>query len=224
MIQLPFHDRDEAGRLLGAELAGHAFLKDTIVLGLARGGVAVGFPVARMLDVPLDVVVVRKVGVPDQPELAMGAIAGGQVLALDEDLIRHLGISRQEVDAVIAREKAEAARRERLYRQGRPAPDLSGRSVILVDDGLATGSSMLAAVRYVRSLEPAKVVVAVPVGSVQACRHLGKVADQCVCLATPEAFHGVGAWYVRFHQVSDDGVQDLLDRSLQIPTRGSVTI
>lgn len=215
MIQLPFRDRDEAGRLLGAKLGARHFPENTIVLGLARGGVAVGLPVAAQLRVPLDIVVVRKVGVPDQPELAMGAIAGGEVRTLDQELIRHLGISQAEVEAVVASETAEAARRERLYRQGQPAPDLGGRVVILVDDGLATGSSMLAAVRYVKSLQPASVLVAVPAGSRQACQQLKKEADDCVCLATPEPFHGVGVWYVDFRQVTDDEVQHLLELGRQ---------
>ncbi len=213
MIQLPFKDRDEAGRLLGAKLATRQFPENTIVLGLARGGVAVGFPVAAQLGVPLDIVVVRKVGVPDQPELAMGAIAGGEVQTLDQQLIRYLEVSPAEVQVVIASEKAEAARRERLYRQGRPAPELQGRTVILVDDGLATGSSMLAAVRYVKSLQPASVVVAVPVGSSQACQQLIKEADDCVCLATPEPFHGVGVWYMDFRQTTDRDVERLLEQS-----------
>ncbi len=213
MIQLPFKDRDEAGRLLGAKLATCQFPENTIVLGLARGGVGVGFPVAAQLGVPLDIVVVRKVGVPDQPELAMGAIAGGEVQTLDQQLIRYLEVSPAEVQVVIASEKAEAARRERLYRQGRPAPELQGRTVILVDDGLATGSSMLAAVRYVKSLQPASVVVAVPVGSSQACQQLIKEADDCVCLATPEPFHGVGVWYMDFRQTTDRDVERLLEQS-----------
>ena len=213
MIQLPFKDRDEAGRLLGAKLAARQFPENTIVLGLARGGVAVGYPVSVQLGVPLDIVVVRKVGVPEQPELAMGAIAGGEVQTLDQQLIGYLGISREEVEAVITREKAEAARRERLYRQGRPASELNGRAVILVDDGLATGSSMLAAVRYVKSLQPANAVVAVPVGSRQACQLLIKEADDCLCLSTPEPFHGVGVWYMDFRQTTDKDVERLLEQS-----------
>jgi putative phosphoribosyl transferase len=213
MIQLPFMDREKAGRSLGAKLADRRFPESTIVLGLARGGVVVGFWVADKLEVPLDIVVVRKVGVPDQPELAMGAIAGGEVQTLDDGLIRQLGICEAEVEEVVAKEKAEAARRERVYREGRPAPDLHGRVVILVDDGLATGSSMLAAVRYVKSLRPASVVVAVPVGSRQACALLKKEAGDCECLATPEPFRGVGAWYVNFGQTTDQEVEHLLEQS-----------
>ncbi len=213
MVQLPFKDRDEAGRLLGRELADRQLPENTIVLGLARGGVAVGYPVAAQLGVPLDIVVVRKVGVPEQPELAMGAIAGGEVQTLDQQMIGYLGVSREEVEAVVASEKAEAARRERLYRQDRPAPELEGRTVILVDDGLATGSSMLAAVRYVRSLQPGSVVVAVPVGSRQACQLLKKEADDCICLAVPEPFHGVGVWYMDFRQTTDKDVERLLEQS-----------
>jgi putative phosphoribosyl transferase len=212
MIQLPFGDRIEAGRLLGDELVHRGLPKDVIVLGLARGGVPVGFGVAAVLHAPLDVVVVRKLGVPWQPELAMGAIAG-DVRTIDEALIERLRISQAQINAAVAKETLEAQRRESLYRAGRPQFGVRGKTVILVDDGLATGSSMLAAVRHVQSLEPARVVVAVPVGTVQARHHVAKIANDCICLATPEPFYAVGEWYEDFRQVNDDEVQRLLDQN-----------
>jgi putative phosphoribosyl transferase len=210
MIQLPFANRAEAGRLLAVELASLKLPANVIVLALPRGGLPVGLEVAKKLRAPLDVVIVRKLGVPWQPELAMGAIASGSFQTLDEELIRALGISREEIDAVIAREAVEVERRERLYRRGRPPLDLSGRTVLLVDDGLATGSTMLVAARYVRSLKPAKTLIAVPVASVQACQRLKEEADDCVCLATPESFGAVGEWYIDFRQVNDSEVQHFL--------------
>jgi len=211
-VQLPFPDRLEAGRLLGAEVARRHFPEPRIVLGLTRGGVPVARGVAAALKAPLDVVVVRKLGVPWQPELAMGAIAGG-VRTIDEHLIQELGVKEPELDAIIDRETAEAARREKLFRQGRPAPDLEDHTVILVDDGLATGSSMLAAIRYVDNARPARVIVAVPVASVQAYRHLKGIVSDCVCLATPEPFYAVGAWYADFAQVTDEEVQALIEQN-----------
>jgi putative phosphoribosyl transferase len=210
MLQLPFRDRAEGGRLLGAELASRNLPKDSIVLALPRGGVPVGFGVAQALGAALDVVVVRKLGVPWQPELAMGAIASGGSRFLDEKLIRHMRISQTAVEAIAARETQEAERREQLYRGSRPALDLRNRTVILVDDGLATGSTMLAAVKCVTSLQPVSLVVAAPVGSKQACAHIRKWADECVCLATPDPFIAVGEWYRDFGQTSDAEVRDLL--------------
>ena len=210
MLQLPFRDRAEAGRLLGSKLAGSDWAKDSIVLALPRGGVPVAFEVARALGLPLDVIVVRKLGVPWQPELAMGAIASGGMRVLDQDLIRLERISQEDVEAIAAREKLEAERRERLYRAGRPPLELRDRMVILVDDGLATGSTMLAAVKCVKSLQPSSVIAAVPVASRQACAQLRQVADECVCLAIPEPFGAVGEWYEDFQQTSDAEVRDLL--------------
>jgi len=211
MIQLPFADRAEAGRSLAAELATRKLPGNVIVLALPRGGLPVGLEVAKKLQAPLDVVIVRKLGVPWQPELAMGAIASGSVQTLDRDLIRELNISREDIDAVIETEKAELERREKLYRRGRPALDLRGRTALLVDDGLATGSTMLVAVRYVRSLKPGRTLVAVPVASVQACERLKMEADECICLAMPELFSAVGQWYADFPQVSDSEVQRFLE-------------
>jgi putative phosphoribosyl transferase len=210
VTQLPFRDRAEAGRFLGAELASRTLPKDSIVLALPRGGVPVGFEVARALAAPLDVVVVRKLGVPWQPELAMGAIASGGVRILDERLILQEGIPPEEIESVAANEAQEVERRELLYRGDRPPLELRNRLVILVDDGLATGSTMLAAVKCVQSLQPSNVTVAVPVASRQACTLIRNEADDCVCLATPAPFIAVGEWYQDFRQTSDVEVRELL--------------
>ena len=220
MIQLPFADRAEAGRLLAAELDLLKLSANVIVLALPRGGLPIGLEVAKKLRAPLDVVIVRKLGVPWQPELAMGAIASGSVQTLDHDLIRALGISRVQIDAVMDKEKVEVERREKLYRKGRPALDLHGRTVLLVDDGLATGSTMLVAARCVRSLKPGRTLIAVPVASVQACQRLREEADDCICLATPEPFVAVGQWYADFPQVTDSEVQRFLEAS-RIPGKAN---
>jgi putative phosphoribosyl transferase len=209
MLHLPFSDRSEAGRLLAAEIGRRKLPASAIVLALPRGGVAIGFEVAQALHLSLDVVVVRKIGVPWKPELAMGAIAGESVV-LDWQLIRALGISQQEIDAVVEEERAEMERREKMYRRGRPAPDLRGRTAILVDDGLATGSTMLAAARYVRAWGPESLKIAVPVGSSEACELLKGECDEVICLATPKPFVAVGEWYADFEQVSDADVTRLM--------------
>jgi len=191
------------------ELLKHKAAGNAIVLALPRGGVPVGFAVAHELHLPLDVIVARKVGVPWQPELAMGAIAGG-TRVLDLQTIEELEISDADVERIVASEQGEMRRREELYREGKPFPELRGRTAILIDDGLATGNTMLAAARYVQTLKPASVVVAVPVGSTDACNRLRKEADAVICLATPEFFAAVGEWYLDFRQVSDDEVRYLL--------------
>ena len=211
MVHLPFTDRVEAGRLLAKELSLHN-VQDGIVLGLARGGVPVACAVADRLHLPLDVIVARKLGVPWQPELAMGAVAGTARI-LDGWMIRELGISDEDVEEIVAREQAEMRRREELYRGGEPALDLHGKSAILVDDGLATGSTMMASVRHARSLHAAGVVIAIPVGSRQACDRLRREADDLVCLTIPEAFFAVGEWYRDFAQVSDSEVENLLQQN-----------
>jgi predicted phosphoribosyltransferase len=180
-----------------------------VVLALVRGGVPVGAAVAERLDLPLDILVARKIGLPSQPELAIGAMAG-RVQVLDEHIIRALDVPRPAIARVIAREQAEMQRREALYRGRRPALEVQGRDVILVDDGLATGSTAIAAVRHLRSLGPTSITVAVPVGSRQACRALAQEADEMVCLETPEPFEAVGLWYRDFDQVNDAEVDDLL--------------
>jgi predicted phosphoribosyltransferase len=212
MVHLPFTDRVEAGRLLAKELSSRNIGENAVVLALARGGVPVGFAVADRLHLPLDVIVARKLGVPWQPELAMGAIAG-TARVLDEAMIRELGIPEEDIEDITRREQAEMARRQQLYRGGKPALDLKGRTAILVDDGLATGSTMVAAVRHAHTLNAANVIVAIPVGSAQGCGRLAREAHEVVCLATPQMFYAVGEWYRDFRQVSDTEVQHLLAES-----------
>jgi len=210
---LPFRDRTEAGRLLAAELTHYKSKPHVVVLGLTRGGVPVAAEVAGALHAPLDVIVVRKLGVPFQPELAMGAIAGDATQVLDKDLVHALGISGKDVDAVVAKERAELERRERLYRGSRPPLNLKDRTAILVDDGLATGSTMLAAVAFARRRLAKRIVMAVPVAAVEAVEKLREKVDECVCLATPELFFAVGAWYEKFLPVNDAEVMELLEES-----------
>jgi predicted phosphoribosyltransferase len=205
-----FRDRTEAGRRLAAELRGYAGQRDIIVLALPRGGVPVASEVARALGAPLDVFVVRKVGVPWHEELAMGAIASGGVRLLNEELIRAYRIDPADVEMVMRREQAEVERRERLYRGGRPFPDLRNKTVILVDDGLATGSTMRVAVEALRKEGPARIVVAVPVASPETCDAFRDVADDIVCAMTPEPFYAVGIWYDDFSQTTDEEVHELL--------------
>jgi predicted phosphoribosyltransferase len=204
-----FSDRREAGQRLADVLLPYA-PRDPVVLGLPRGGVPVAFEVARRLEAPLDVCIVRKLGAPGHEEFAMGAIASGGVELLSEHTVRSLGLTREQVARVIVREREELARRERAFRDGRPAVDVQGRTVILVDDGLATGASMQAAVMALRSRRPAAIVVAVPVASSAACADIRRIADACVCLRTPEPFFGVGQWYANFGQTTDDEVRALL--------------
>ena len=206
-----FRDRAHAGRVLAAALARYAHRRDVIVLALPRGGVPVGCEVARALGVPLDVFVVRKLGVPGHEELAMGAIASGSVRLLNEDVVALAGVSEEAIDEVAAREAAEIRRRERVYRGDRGPPDLRGRTVILVDDGLATGASMRAAAAAVRRQGPAWVVVAVPAAAADTCETLRGEVDELVCLMTPEPFHAVGLWYEDFSQTSDEEVRQLLE-------------
>lgn len=205
-----FRDRRDAGRVLAQALAAYAGRDDLLVLGLARGGVPVGWEVAASLRAPLDVFLVRKLGVPQWEELAMGALAYGGGLVVNDNLMRSLGIDEHALRDTIDRETEELLRRDTAYRGDRPAPDLKDRVAIIVDDGIATGASMLAAVRAVRAAGPSSVVVAVPVGPPSACKQLGREADDVVCATMPASFEAVGQVYADFHQVSDDEVRDLL--------------
>jgi predicted phosphoribosyltransferase len=208
-----FGDRTEAGRLLAARLEKYAGKPDVIVLALPRGGVPVAYEVARALHAPLDVFVVRKLGIPAHEELAMGAVATGGVRVLNDQVIRGLSIPDYVVDAVATWELRELERRERLYRGDRPPPDVRGKTVILVDDGLATGSTMLAAVRALRQQGPARIVVAAPVAAPDTCELLKAYVDEVVCAATPEPFYAVGLWYRDFSQTTDEEVRELLSGS-----------
>jgi putative phosphoribosyl transferase len=210
----PFANRRQAGAELASKLRKYKG-QDVAVLALPRGGVPVAFEIAEELDAPLDIFVVRKLGMPGHPEFAMGAIASGGVRVLSDDVIRWYGVPDHAVEAVARQELAELERREREYRQGRPLIDLRGRIVILVDDGLATGSTMRAAVQAVRALEPARIVVAVPVGAPATCEEFGDIADETVCARMPEPFMAVGLWYRDFSQTSDAEVQALLQEHAQ---------
>lgn len=208
-----FRDRADAGRALAAELSAYAGRDDVVVLALPRGGVPVGYEVARALGAPLDVFIVRKLGVPGHEELAMGAIASGGVRVLNESVVQPLRIPESVIDTIAAREQAELERREREYRDGRPAPDVRGRTVILVDDGLATGATMRAAAQALRLQQPARVVVAVPVSAEESCEELRTQVDDIVCSMTPHPFYGVGMWYEDFSQTTDAEVRELLARA-----------
>jgi putative phosphoribosyl transferase len=208
-----FKDRMHAGKLLAKRLEAYARRPDVIVLALPRGGVPIGFAVAKALEVPLDVMLVRKLGVPGHEELAMGAVASGGQLVLAPDVVQMLGIPDEIIEAAARRELAEIERREKLYRSGRPPLQLKDRVVILVDDGLATGSTMLAAIQAVRAENPARVVVAVPVGAPDTCRKLSREADEVICLRMPEPFYAVGQWYENFAQTTDEEVIRLLDQA-----------
>jgi putative phosphoribosyl transferase len=208
-----FVDRRQAGRILAQHLRSYAGRADVIVLGLPRGGVPVADEVAQALGAPLDVFLVRKLGAPGHEELAMGAIASGDVVVINEEVVRVLKISPEEVTTEVENEREELIRREALYRDGRPAPDVQGKTVILIDDGLATGSTMRAAVTALRQQQPARIVVAVPVGAASTCAELAELADECVCAIAPEDFRAVGLWYDDFAQTGDDEVCDLLARA-----------
>ena len=208
-----FKNRTIAGHILAGELADYTNRSDVIVLALPRGGVPVAFEVAKALNAPLDVLVVRKLGVPEQEELAMGAIASGGVRIINEHIINLVNISEDKIARVAAQEERELERRERLYRGDRPDPDLEGRIVILVDDGLATGATMWAAVASVRRQHPAKIVIGVPVAASATCQELQVAVDEIVCAATPDPFYSVGLWYEDFPQTTDDQVRDLLAKA-----------
>lgn len=209
-MQGPFANRREAGVELASNLRHYAGRSDVVVLALPRGGVPVAFEVAESLNAPLEVFLVRKLGMPGQPEFAMGAIASGGVRVLNDDVVRWYSIPDAAIERITREEQAELERREREYRQGRALPDLRDRVVILIDDGLATGSTMRAAVQAVRQHQPARVVVAVPVGAPSTCQEFADVTDETVCARTPEPFAAVGYWYRDFSQTTDDEVRTLL--------------
>ena len=208
-----YQDRVAAGRALARRLAEYAHRPSVLVMALPRGGVPVAYEVARALGAPLDVFVVRKLGVPGHEELAMGAIASGGVRVLNPEVLRMLDIPPEVVDAVAARELRELERREHAYRDDRPSPDVHGKTVILIDDGLATGATMRAAVAALRAQGPARIVVAVPVASPDTCAELSREVDEIICAETPEPFYGVGWWYEHFDQTTDAEVHELLARA-----------
>ncbi|MBD6619962.1 phosphoribosyltransferase [Komarekiella sp. 'clone 1'] len=205
-----FKDRRLAGQVLAGELTAYINRSDVLVLGLPRGGVPVAFEVAKALNAPLDVLVVRKLGVPNHEELAMGAIASGGVRILNEHIVNEVKISDEVIARIAAQEQRELERRERLYRGDKPDADLSGRTVILVDDGLATGATMWAAIMAVRKQQPAKIIVAVPVAALETCEALEAEVDEVVYVATPSPFYSVSLWYDNFPQTTDEEVRDLL--------------
>ena len=209
-MPLPYPDRAAAGRALASRLTSFGGAPDLLVLALPRGGLPVAAEVARALNAPLDVFVVRKLGVPGQEELAMGAIASGGARVLNQDVIAMLRIPAAAIEAAAAKETKEIARREQLYRGDRPAPDVRNRVVILVDDGLATGSTMRAALRALRELGPKQIMVAAPVGAAETCEELQGEADEVICAATPEPFSAVGEWYEDFTQITDGEVRYML--------------
>ena len=207
-----FRDRREAGRLLAERLDTYAGRNDTLVLGLPRGGVPVAYEVATALRLPLDVFVVRKLGTPWHEELAMGALASGGVRVINQDLVRQLNVPASEVELITRREKRELERMEVLFRGNRPFPDVTGKTVLLIDDGLATGATMQVAVAALRQKGAQRVVVGVPVASPDTCDSFRDIADDIVCVYTPEPFYAVGHWYEDFGQTSDEEVHELLDR------------
>src|SRR5271169_4585036 len=208
-----FKDRLDAGRKLANELSKYANRSDILILALPRGGVPVAFEVAKELNAKMDVFVVRKLGVPGNEELAMGAIASDNIIVLNEDVVRSFQISKQVIDAVAARELKELERRERIYRGKRPKPNISGSTVILIDDGLATGATMSAAASAVKTKNPTKIVIAVPTGAPDTCKFFEEKVDEVICVATPEPFYSVGAWYEDFSQTTDEEVCELLNKA-----------
>jgi len=208
-----FRNRVDAGRILARALAAYGGTPDLLVLALPRGGVPVAFEVARTLRAPLDVFVVRKLGMPGHEEYAIGAIASGGVMVVNDEAVQAFGITQAELDAVASEERLELERRERSYRGGRPPPDVRGKTVILVDDGLATGSTMRAAVAALRLEGVRRLVVAVPTGAPETCDEIGALVDDLICAITPEPFQAVGLWYEDFGQTTDEEVRDLLAAS-----------
>jgi putative phosphoribosyl transferase len=208
-----FHNRTEAGQALADLLREYAGRKDVLILALPRGGVPVAFEVAQALDAPLDIFVVRKLGLPSNEELAMGALASGNIRVLNDEVVQSFGISERTIETVAEKEQVELERRERLYRGDSGLPSIRGKTILLVDDGVATGSTMRAAVAAIRRQHPAQIIVAVPVAPPSTCDTLRTEADQVVCVATPEPFYAVGQWYRVFDQTTDRQVRELYERS-----------
>jgi putative phosphoribosyl transferase len=212
-VTAQFQDRYEAGQALAAKLEHHAGDPDVVVLALPRGGVPVGYEVSQALNAPLDIFLVRKIGVPGYEELAMGAVASGGVKIFNHEVLQRLGISERILDGIVREKERELEQQEKAYRGERPPTQIEGRTVILVDDGLATGASMRAAVQAVKKKSAKSVIVAVPVGSADTCNQLQSEVDEVICGMTPEPFYAVGAWYSDFMQVTDEEVRELLDRA-----------
>ncbi|MEW6735218.1 MAG: phosphoribosyltransferase [Acidobacteriota bacterium] len=218
-----YRDRTDAGKRLAIKLQAYANRSDVLVLALPRGGVLVAFQVAEALNAPLDIYLVRKLGVPGHKELAMGAIASGGVRVINDDVVNYLGISGETIDRVAEEETEELSRRDHLYRGGKIRPELSGRTIILIDDGLATGSSMRAAVQALKQANPAKIVIAVPVAPSSTCEGFKTEVDEIICLETPEPFQAIGLWYRNFSQTTDEEVKELLERAAQRTERKAAT-
>jgi predicted phosphoribosyltransferase len=213
MTPKPFHDRKEAGRVLAQKLTRYANRPEVIVLALPPGGVAVAYYVARELNARLDVFVVRKLIVPDNPQYAMGAIASGGVRVLDEEVVRALGIQKSTINAVAVREQQELKRTELLYRSNHPPHEVRGHTVILVDDGLSAGATLEAAIKALRAHHPARVIVAVPAAPPDTCKQLSAMADEAICAVTPESSHNVGDWYEEFEEITEQDVTEFLEKS-----------
>jgi len=216
MKQRPFRDRREAGQLLATKFTAYANRPDVLVLALPRGGVPVAYEVARALGAPMDIFLVRKLGLPGHEELAMGAIATGGVRVLNDELVGGLRIPDYIIDEVAAWEQQELERREQLYRGDRPALRVQGQTIILIDDGLATGSTMRAAIAALRRQKPARLIVAVPVGAPATCAEFQAETDETICARMPEPFHAIGLWYENFSQTTDDEVRELLQRAAEV--------
>ncbi|MDD2614427.1 MAG: phosphoribosyltransferase [Methanosarcina sp.] len=214
-----FNDRVDAGRKLAKDLLKYANRSDVLILALPRGGVPVAFEVAKELNVKMDVFIVRKLGVPGNEELAMGAIASDNIRVLNEDVVMSFQIPERVIDMVAENERKELERRERAYRGDRPKPEIEGSTVILIDDGLATGATMRAAAAALKTKNPAKIVIAVPTAAPDTCEIFRKEVDEIICLATPEPFYGVGAWYEDFSQTTDKEVCELLDKARNFPIK-----
>lgn len=215
MSRAPFRDRVDAGRQLAAALQHYASRSNLLILALPRGGVPVGYEIARALRAPLDLMLVRKLGVPGHEELAMGAIASGGIRILSDDVVAAFGVPERMIATVAANEEEELDRRERSYRDQRAPPAITGRTIILVDDGLATGSTMRAAAAALRSQQPERLIVAVPVAPRETCAELAREVDEVCCLVTPNRFFSVGSWYQDFSQVSDEAVRSLLQSAVK---------